>query len=488
MFTRNGVSDTTSTTRLKAFLRSMRLRVFLIVVLSGCFLWCVCGGFIRSFVEDKYISSKIEEVRDYTGKLTSKIVSQMYTVYPDQSADITKEMDLTASLYNGRIVVIDYNFTVIYDSFGLENGKTLVCSETVNAIHRVESTYINTSRNTVELTLPIADDVMSLGAIVFYFSIDDCLQTMSLVDRNLQYVTVIAFVLLTAFSIMAARSLSKPFVRISDSLHHVSQGYTDDNINIGGFSEMDKISDSVNEMLARFNQIEQSRQEFVSNVSHELKTPITSIKVLADSLIEQPDAPVEMYREFMLDINEEIDRESKIIADLLALVKLDRKSGDMHVAEVSINELLDQIIKRIKPLAESASVEIVFESYRDVIAEVDEVKLSLAVMNLIENGIKYNRPNGFLKIYLNADHRFFMITVADSGIGIPEDETEHIFERFYRVDKMRSRETGGTGLGLAITKSVVVMHHGMIKVESVLGSGSTFMIKIPLSYIPETNS
>lgn len=488
MFTQNGVSDTISTTRLKSFFRSMRLRVFLIVVLSGCILWCICGGFIREFIEARSISSKIEQVRDYTEKLSSKIVSQMYTVYPVQSADITKEMDLTASLYNGRIVVIDYNFTVIYDSYGLENGKTLVCAETVNAIHRVPSTYISTSRKTVELTLPIADDVMSLGAIVFYFSIEDCLEMIRLVDRNLQYVTAVVFILLLAFSVMSARYLSKPFVRISDSLHHVSQGYTDDNINIGGFSEMDKISDSVNEMLARFNQIEQSRQEFVSNVSHELKTPITSIKVLADALIQQPDAPVEMYREFMVDINEEIDRESKIIADLLALVKLDRKSGDMHVAEVSINELMDQVIKRIKPLAENASVEIIFESYRDVIAEVDEVKLSLAVMNLIENGIKYNRPNGFLKIFLNADHRFFMITVADSGIGIPEEETEHIFERFYRVDKMRSRETGGTGLGLAITKSIVVMHHGLIKVESVPGQGSTFMIKIPLSYIPETNS
>ena len=487
MFTQNGVSDTISTTRLKTFLRSMRLRVFLIVMLSGCTLWFVCGVFFKNYIEDYYISSKTEQVRDYTEKLTTKMVSQMYTIYPSQSVDIGREMDLTASLYDGRIVVTDYNLMVIYDSYGIENGKTLIAPETVNAIHRIPNEYISKTRRTVELTLPINDDVMSLGVIVFTFSIDDCLETVSRVDHNLRYVSAVMLVIMFCFSVFAARILSNPFKKISDSLHHVSEGYTTENVNIGGFSEMDKISDSFNEMLARFNQIEQSRQEFVSNVSHELKTPITSIKVLADSLIEQPDAPVEMYREFMMDINEEIDRESKIIADLLDLVKLDRTSGDMHVAEVSINELLDQIIKRVKPLAEKASVEIIFETYREVVAEVDEVKLSLAIMNLIENGIKYNRENGLLKISLNADHKYFMVTVSDNGIGIPEEEAEHIFERFYRVDKMRSRQTGGTGLGLAITKSVVVMHHGAIKVDSTLGEGSTFVVKIPLSYIPDFN-
>ncbi|MBO7354764.1 MAG: ATP-binding protein, partial [Lachnospiraceae bacterium] len=237
--------------------------------------------------------------------------------------------------------------------------------------------------------------------------------------------------------------------------------------------------------LGRMASIEESRQEFVSNVSHELKTPLTSMKVLSDSLIEQPDAPVELYREFMTDINAEVDRENKIINDLLALVKLDRKSGDMHIASVNINELLDLVIRRIKPIAQAADVEIIYESYREVLAEVDEVKLTLAITNLVENGIKYNKEGGSVTISLNADHKFFMITVSDTGIGIPKAALDRIFDRFYRVDKMRSRQTGGTGLGLAITKSVVKMHHGSIKVDSSEGEGSTFMIKIPLSYIPE---
>ena len=128
--------------------------------------------------------------------------------------------------------------------------------------------------------------------------------------------------------------------------------------------------------------------------------------------------------------------------------------------------------------------ELIFESIREVTADVDEVKLSLAFNNLVENAIKYNKEGGWVKVTLDADHKAFYVTVADSGIGIPEEFQEHIFERFYRVDKARSRETGGTGLGLAITKSVVLMHQGSIKVESKEGEGTVFTVRIPLTYLP----
>ena len=207
-----------------------------------------------------------------------------------------------------------------------------------------------------------------------------------------------------------------------------------------------------------------------------------TIKVLADSLITQPDSPPEVYREFLRDINEEIDRENKIITDLLELVKLDRKEGNMHLALCNINALLEKIMKRLTPIASSLSVEIVFESYRDVSAMVDEVKMSLALTNLIENSIKYNKENGRVKVSLNSDGKYFSVTIADTGIGIPADSIDRIFERFYRVDKTRARESGGTGLGLAIARSVVLMHNGAIKVESVEGEGTTFIVSVPMSF------
>ena len=207
------------------------------------------------------------------------------------------------------------------------------------------------------------------------------------------------------------------------------------------------------------------------------------MKVLADSLLMQEDVPAEMYREFMTDIADEIDRENKIINDLLTLVRLDKQASDLNIETVNINELLELLLKRIRPIAEKRNIEIVFESMREVLAEIDEVKISLAFTNLIENAVKYNVDDGWVRVTLDADHKFFYVKVADSGVGIPEDCQDQVFERFYRVDKARSRETGGTGLGLAITRNAILMHKGAINLYSKPGEGTTFTVRIPLTYI-----
>ena len=227
--------------------------------------------------------------------------------------------------------------------------------------------------------------------------------------------------------------------------------------------------------------LDNSRQEFVSNVSHELKTPITSMKVLADSLLMQEDVPAALYREFMEDIATEIDRENKIITDLLSLVKMDKTQSELELTEVNMNELTEIVLKRLRPIARKQDVEVIFESIRPVKATVDEVKMSLIISNLVENAIKYNTENGWVRVVLDADHQFFTLTVSDSGVGIPSEAQERIYERFYRVDKSHSREIGGTGLGLAITRTAVLMHRGSIQLQSESGKGTTFIVKIPLT-------
>ena len=178
----------------------------------------------------------------------------------------------------------------------------------------------------------------------------------------------------------------------------------------------------------------------------------------------------------------EIDRENKIITDLLSLVKMDKKGQTLNIESININELLEQILKRLKPIAEKKNVEIVMESFRPVTAEIDETKLSLAISNLVENAVKYNHDNGWVHVSLNADHKFFYVKVEDSGIGIPKEDQAHVFERFFRVDKSHSREIGGTGLGLAIARNAVIAHRGAIKVYSEEGEGTTFTVRIPLIY------
>ncbi len=271
---------------------------------------------------------------------------------------------------------------------------------------------------------------------------------------------------------------------MNQKLQHVSEGHLDEMIEVdGAYTEVQDLTDSFNQILGKIQILENSRQEFVSNVSHELKTPITSMKVLADSLLAQEDVPAEMYREFMGDIAEEIDRENKIITDLLTLVRLDKQAAALNIETVNINELLELLLKRIRPIAAGRNIEIVFESMREVIAEVDEVKLSLAFNNLIENAVKYNQDEGWVHVQLDADHKFFYVKVSDSGVGIPEDCQDKVFERFYRVDKARTRETGGTGLGLSITRNTILIHKGAIQLYSEPGKGTTFTVRIPLIYI-----
>ncbi|MCR5686284.1 MAG: HAMP domain-containing histidine kinase [Lachnospiraceae bacterium] len=478
----------------REYIHSMRLHIVMIVLFTG--VCCGCAFFLGSsfYVRMRLLSLKNESVADDIGKLTDKMARNAYTAAYELNPDIGRELQLMASFYDGRITVTDVSLMVIFDSYGLEDGKYLISTEAIQAVRGQSTLTHETGNDVYEQVAPIYEiadaqpgstDRMVSGVVIVNYSV---VPEMALAhDHNmmLTVLSVMIFMLISVLGILFARRLTEPLNTVTQTLDNVSEGYNNERVDLKGYTEIIRISDSINNMLERMDSLENSRKEFVSNVSHELKTPIASIKVLSDSLLASPDAPIEMYREFMADINTEIDREATIINDLLALSKLEDKNSDMHIALVSINELLELLLKRLKPIAGQAGVEMIFESYREVEAEVDEVKLTLALSNIIENAIKYNKEKGTVKIFLNSDHKYFIIRISDTGIGIPQTELEHIFDRFYRVDKMRSRETGGTGLGLAITKSIVLMHHGTVRVESVENEGASFTVRIPLKLVPE---
>jgi signal transduction histidine kinase len=223
---------------------------------------------------------------------------------------------------------------------------------------------------------------------------------------------ILSLVVVFGIALFVSGRMLKPFQKITDAINEVKNGFTDEKIYVPDYIETEHIGDAFNQMMTRLKTLDDSRQEFVSNVSHELKTPLASMKVLADSLLIQEDVPNEMYREFMTDIAAEIDRENKIITDLLALVKMTRTSADMNVEKVDINSAIELLLKRLGPIAARADVKIVFESLRPVSAEVDEVKLTLALSNLVENAIKYNKQGGWVKVILDADHQYFTVEVS----------------------------------------------------------------------------
>ncbi|MCC8142023.1 MAG: HAMP domain-containing histidine kinase [Lachnospiraceae bacterium] len=297
----------------------------------------------------------------------------------------------------------------------------------------------------------------------------------------------IAIVLIIAIVVVAffvSRLMTKPLNRLSRSINDVQGGFEDDFEPVDVYTETGRISDSCDAMLQRLQVLDKSQQEFVSNVSHELKTPLTSMKVLADAIVVQEDAPIELYREFMVDIGAEIDRENEIIDDLLSLVKMDRNAADLNLMSVDVGDMLENVRKEMTPIAQDRGVQLFLEIVRPVVAEIDEVKVSLAVTNLVENAVKYNHAGGWVRIMLDSDHQNFFITVTDNGIGIPEEAQEQIFERFYRADKSHSNEISGSGLGLSLARNAVILHRGSIKVKSMPEAGSEFVIRIPLSYSP----
>ena len=382
-------------------------------------------------------------------------------------------------------MIIDYELNVIKDTYSLDEGKTDVSENVIRCMQGETTNQYDRKNHYIEVTSPIpgaeGDDVA--GVMLATVSTDNIEATIQMLYTHGGVVVGIILILLTALGVFIADRMVRPIHRITGAIENVTEGYSDDVLHVDTFTETRQLSEAFNKMLGRLKMLDESREEFVSNVSHELKTPMTSMKVLADSLLEMKEAPVEMYQEFMQDIAKEIDRENQIITDLLSLVKMDKNAQNLNIRTVNINELLEQTLKRLRPIADKKNVEMVMESFRPVSAEIDEMKFTLAISNLVENAIKYNHDNGWVHVSLNADHKYFYIKVEDSGIGIPEKDQPHIFERFYRVDKSHSREIGGTGLGLAIARNAVIVHRGAIKVYSTEGEGTTFTVRIPLTYV-----
>ena len=423
-------------------------------------------------------------VKNQCDIICNQLIQQNYMEDPGSDV-INGQLSMLTNIYGGRILIIDQDFRVIKDTYDMDRGKTIISQEVIQSFQGKETSQYDRKNNYLEMTVRIqnTETKETLGVMLVSISTDEIRANMKILETKGMTILSIITLLVLVFGYLLAGILMKPFQKVTRSIEDITDGYLDESISVPDYLETELITDAFNKMLTRVRTLDDSRQEFVSNVSHELKTPLASMKVLADSLNGQEGVPVELYQEFMQDITSEIDRENQIITDLLSLVKMDKKVADLNITQVNINELLEQLLKRLHPIAAQKNVELILDSFRPVNAEVDATKLSLAFSNLIENGIKYNNENGWVRVSLNADHKYFYVTVADSGIGIPEESIAHIFERFYRVDKSHSREIGGTGLGLAIARSAIVMHRGAIRVYSKENEGTTFSVRIPLNYV-----
>lgn len=439
--------------------------------------------FINTY-RSKAISQRINELQTRGSIICNLVISSAYFT-SDSSTEVDSELTQVADIFEGRILIVDSNLRVLRDTYGWEEDRAILLKDVVRCLKGEENKIISHDGQEARLILAVhnTENESVDGVVLMNFSLNrvnslyDSMQTIALT------IILILSLIILVVSVLYSGRIVTPMKEVAGSIAMISSGDFNETMDLAGYKETEDIANNFNSMLSVLQNLEDARQEFVSNVSHELKTPITSIKVLAESLIGQEDLPVELYQEFMVDINEELERMNKIINDLLSLVKMDRNASLVTISEVNVNEFVESILKQLQPIADQRNIEIIFESVRPVTAQIDEVKLAMAFRNLIENAIKYNYDNGWVRVSLNADHKFFYLKVSDSGVGIPEELQDNIFERFYRVDKARSRETGGNGLGLAITRNAILLHRGSIKVHSVEQQGTTFAVRIPLMYL-----
>ena len=466
------------------FFKSLRFRILIILIILGIVPSVIVTYTMLHNYQDRAVSMLTETVQDQSEILCNLIIKENY-LNDTGSQTVNTKLEMFADLYNGRVLLADRDFKIVGDTFHTEEGKTLLSSLALKCFKGEKASNFDLKSKVLEVAVPVqSPDVQQIqGVMLMTISTIEIGDMMAELEQKGMMLIGIIVVLSIFLSWLLSTILVKPLARVTKAIEDLTDGMQDDAISVPDYTETELITDAFNKMVNRMKILDESRQEFVSNVSHELKTPLTSMKVLADSLVGQQGVPEELYQEFMGDITAEIDRENKIITDLLSLVKMDKKAADLNITHMDINQLLEDILKRLRPIADKRNIDLILDCFRPVEADVDEVKFTLAISNLVENGIKYNVDDGWVRVSLDADHKYFYVTVADSGMGIPEDSIERIFERFYRVDKSHSKEIGGTGLGLAITRSAIAMHHGAIKVFSKEGEGTTFSVRIPLSYI-----
>jgi len=441
------------------------------------------AGTISNSTADYYISQKKDELKRAAIITAGNISSRKYLT--DESARLffDYELDEASRQRQFRIIVFDADGVVVNDSSRIEIGNKLFVPEALEALGGREVAALQPDNEVIRAAAFITNETGEItGSVLIVASVADIYAPIRDIEGRLWIVLAVVAVVIMFFIFFISQVLIDPLQNVVRAVQRMSEGRLDARALVKGKDEFAELGDSFNIMAKKLELVENTREEFVSNVSHELKTPLSSMKVLSESILIQENAPEPIYKEFLHDISSEVDRMTLIVDNLLSLVKLDDRETGLDIAQVDLNRLLTDILKRMSPIAEKKNIELTYENIKKTVIEADEMKLSLAVTNLIENGVKYTPEGGTVRVVLDADHQNAFITVQDTGIGISDEEQAKVFNRFYRVDKTRDRETGGTGLGLSITHATVLLHDGHIRLTSREREGSSFIVRLPIHH------
>ena len=409
-------------------------------------------------------------------QLAADEISKLDVINSTAIAKTLMQMD---SLKVTRTIVTNQSGKALYDSAGESLNTYILFPEVVRAMDGMDVVTWQYNNGIIQ--------THAASPIVYYNTIVGCVYMMEndsdqgaliqSLQTNILQITLVLELIVLLFSVAFSKTFSKRLNKIMASMRIIQEGDYTHKLDMGGNDELTVLGNEFNDLTERLNTSEQKRRRFVSDASHELKTPLASIKLLTDSIL-QNDMDTETIREFVGDIGDEAERLNRMTAKLLSLTKVDGDPG-VDAEIIYMGPTIQRVVRRLSAFADQACINLDLQLEQDVPILILEDDLYQIVYNLIENGIKYNVPGGTLTVSLFHNEENAMLEVNDTGMGIPEDALNHIFERFYRVDKARSRQSGGSGLGLAIVKTIVERNKGEIAVVSVLGKGTSFTVTFP---------
>ena len=396
-------------------------------------------------------------------------------------ANVVEVMGQIGSLNATRVMVTDQSGYILYDSLegARQVGKLALFPETVQALEGNDVFYSRYSDGVLEsrAAMPIMYYNLLIGSVYLMEYDTDQGGLIDSLQENLLSISLALEVIVIFFSSGFARAFSRRMRKILESVHIIREGDYSHKIDIRGQDELALLGTEFNDLTDRLQQSESRRRQFVSDASHELKTPLASIKLLSDSILQNEMDP-DTIREFVGDIGAEADRLTRMSQKLLSLNKMDAMiPEDMEIAD--IGETVDRVLRMLEPVAALNRVTLENRTGSGGNILIMEDDLYQIVFNLVENAIKYNKPGGSVTVALDRREEDLVLTVADTGVGIPEDSIPYIFDRFYRVDKARSRQAGGSGLGLSIVHDMVSRNDGTITVSAREAGGTCFTVVFP---------
>ena len=422
-----------------------------------------------------------------------------------ESADALYQRLLQAARSGGRLLVVDMDGKVQMDTFDEQCGTRLALSQVHTVLRgEKESDYgfhlmdgqgrtqapsvldPLTGRDVSRIWMGcfvsalVDADGERTGALLRVVSVQDTVDSLTSMQDRMLGIFALALAVVLVLAGVIARIVTRPVAELSAGIERMSKGDYQHRVHVKGRSELAQLAAAFNQMSEQVHSLDEARNQFVSNASHELKTPLATIKILVESMLYQDDMPAELRSEFLGDIDREIDRLSSVVGDLLTLVHIDSHKLRLRREMMVFSDTVRETVARLTPLAKKRGQQIVARIADGCEMFADPGKLSQVCYNILENAIKYTPDGGTITVVLSRMGRDAVLEITDTGVGIPKEDLPHVFDRFYRVDKARSRDTGGTGLGLSIVQQIVRLHAGSVTVQSEPGKGTTFTVQLPV--------